>query len=125
MQFYFKAQSQDDHSMLQLAVEFQARTCNTLASSAVARSATHRYRVSRPAPWPRARTGARAATLPWRGWRGAGKGVPPPPPRRRRPAGVVQRLQAGPSPRRAAHLRAADKAHGQADGIDHRATGRL
>jgi len=47
--------------------EFQARTCNTLAFRAVARSATHRYRVRRPAPWPRARTGARTAKLPWRG----------------------------------------------------------
>jgi len=94
----------------------------TLAFRAVARSATHR---SRPAPWPRARTGARAATLPWRGGRGAGKAVPLPQPRRRRPAGVVQRLRVGPSPRRAAHLRAADKAHGRADGIDHGATGRL
>jgi len=63
--------------------------------------------------------------LPWRGGRGAGKRVPPPPPRRRRPAGVLQRLRTGPSPRRAAQLRAADKAHGRADGIDHRATGRL
>jgi len=104
---------------------FQARTCNTLAFRAVARSATHRYRVRRPAPWPRVRTGARTATLPWRGGRGAGKGVPPPPPQRQRPAGVVQRLRAGPSHRRAAHLRAADTAHGRADGIDHRATGRL
>jgi len=65
------------------------------------------------------------ATLPWRGGRGAGKGVPPPPPQRQRPAGVVQRLRAGPSHRRAAHLRAADTAHGRADGIDHRATKRL
>jgi len=80
---------------------FQARTCNTLSFRAVARSATHRYRVSPPAPWPRARTGARTATLPWRGGRGAGKGVPPPPPQRRPPAGLVQRLRAGPSPRRA------------------------
>ena len=63
--------------------------------------------------------------MPWRGGCGAGKGVPPPPPRRRWPAGVVQRLRAGPSPRRAAHLRAAEMAHGRADGIDHRATGRL
>jgi len=54
-----------------------------------------------------------------------GEGLPPPPPQRWRPAGVVQRLQAGPSHRRAAHLRAADTAHGRADGIDHRATGRL
>jgi len=59
------------------------------------------------------------------GGREPGKGVPPPPPQRRRPASVVQRLRAGPSHRRAAHLRAADTAHGRADGIDHRATGRL
>jgi len=48
-----------------------------------------------------------------------------PPPPRRLLAGVVECLRAGPSPRRAAHLSAADKAHGRADGIDHRATGRL
>jgi len=29
---------------------FQARACNTLAFTAVARSATHRHRVRRPAP---------------------------------------------------------------------------
>jgi len=106
-------------------LRFQARMCNTLAFRAVARTATHRYRVHRPAPWPRARTGAHTATLPWRGGRGAGKGVLPPPPQRRWPAGVVQCLRAGPSHRRAAHLRAADTAHGRADGIDHRATRRL
>jgi len=107
----------------QSQVKFQARTCNTLVFRAVARSATHRYRVSRPAPYPRARMGARAATLSWRGGHGAGKEVPPPPPRRRRPAGVVQRLRAGPLPHRAAHLRAADKVHGRADGMDRRTTG--
>jgi len=51
--------------------------------------------------------------------------VPPPSPRRWRPAGVVQHLLAGPSPRREAHLRAADKAHVWADGIKHRSMGRL
>jgi len=62
-----------------------------------------------------------------RGGGGVGqiKGVPPPPPQRRRPAVVVQRLRAGPLPRRAAHLRAADTAHGRGDAIDHSATGRL
>jgi len=59
-------------------VDFQARACNTLAFRAVALAATHRHRARRPAPWPRARTGERTATLPWRGGRGAGKRVPPP-----------------------------------------------
>jgi len=45
------------------AENFQARACNTMAFRAVARWATHRPRVRRPAPWPRARTGARTATL--------------------------------------------------------------
>jgi len=103
--------------------------CNTLAFRAVARSATHRHGARRPAAWPRARTGARTATLPCRGARGAGKGVPPPPQQRRRPAGVARRPPEGPSLRRAAHLRtagaAADTAHGRADGIDRCATGRL
>ena len=111
--------------MSRVDLKFQARACNTLAFRAVARAATHRHRARRPAPWPRARTGVRAATLLWRGGRGAGKGVPPPSPQRRPPAGVAQRPRAGPSPRRAAHLRAADKAHGWADGIDHCATGCL
>jgi len=88
------------------------------------RSATYRQR---PAPWPRARTGARTATLPWWGGRGAGKGVPPPLPQRRRPTAVVQRPRAGSSPRRAARLRAAggaaDTAHRRARGIDRRALG--
>jgi len=114
-----------DHHM----VRFQARACNTLAFRAVARSATHRHRARRLAPWPRARPGARTATLPWRGGRGAGKWVPSPLPQWRRPAGVSQRPRAGPSPRRAAHLLAtggaADTAHGWAGGIDRRATGRL
>ena len=109
--------------------EFQARACNTLAFNAVARSATHRHGARRPAPWPRARTGARTATLPWRGAPGAGKGVPPPPRQRRRPAGVARRPPEGPSLRRAAHLRtaggAADTAHGRAGGTDRRATERL
>jgi len=104
---------------------FQARTCNTLAFRAVARSATHRHRARRPDPRPRARTGARSATLAWRGRRGARKGVPLPPPELRRPAGVMLRLRAGPSPRRAAHRRAADTAHGRADGIHYSATGRF
>jgi len=80
-------------------------------------------------PWPRARTGARTATLPWRGARGAGKGVPPPPRQRRRPARVARRPLEGPALRRAAHLRtaggAADTAHGRVGGTDRRATGRL
>jgi len=109
--------------------EFQARACNTLAFRAVARSATHRHGACRPAPWLRARTGAHTATLPWRGARGAGKGVPPPPRQRRRPAGVARHLPEGPSLRCAAHLRtaggAADTAHGRAGGTDRRATGRL
>jgi len=54
--------------------QFQARACNTLAFRALARSATHRLWARRPAPWPRARTGARTATLPRWGGRGAGKG---------------------------------------------------
>jgi len=99
---------------------FQARACNTLAFRALARSATHRHRARRPAPWPRARTGARTATLPRRGGRGAGKRVPPPPSQRRRPAAVAQRPRAGSSPRRAARLRAAggpaNTAHGRAGG---------
>jgi len=70
--------------------------------------------------------GARTATLPWRGGRGVGNGVPPPPPQRRSPAGMAQRPRAGPSPRRAAHLLAAggaaDTAHGRAGGTDRRAT---
>jgi len=110
-------------------LEFQARACNTLAFRAVARSATHRHGARRPAPWPRARIGARTATLPWRGARGAGKGVPPPPRQRRRPASVARRPPEGPSLRRAAHLRtaggAADTVHGWAEGIDRCATGRL
>jgi len=105
--------------------QFQARRCNTLAFRAAARSATHRYRVRRPALWPRARAGARTATLPWREGRDAEKGVLSPLAQRRRPAGVVQRLRAGPSHSRAAHLRAADTAHGRADEIENRATGRL
>jgi len=109
--------------------DIQARACNTLAFRAVARWATHRHRARRPAPWPRAHTGACTATLPGRLGRGAGKQVPPPPPQRRRPAGVAQRPRAGPSPRRAAHLRAtggaADTAHVRAGGVDRRATGRL
>jgi len=52
---------------------FQARACSTLAFRAVARSATHRQRARRPAPWPRARTGARKATLPWRGGASGGE----------------------------------------------------
>jgi len=107
---------------------FQARACNTQAFRAVARSATRRQRARRLAPWPRERPGARTATLPWRGGRGAGQGGPPPLPQRRWPAGVAQRLRAGPSPRRAAHLRkaggAADTAHGWAGGIDRHAKGR-
>jgi len=51
--------------------------------------------------------------------------VPLPPPQRQRPAGVAQRPWAGPSPRRAAHLRTAKTAHGRASEIDRRATGRL
>jgi len=66
------------------------------------------------------------ATLPRRGARGAGKGVPP---QRRRLAGAARRPREGPSLRRAAHLRtvggAADTAHGRAGGTDCRATGRL
>ena len=112
------------HSQLQ-KFAFQACTYNTLAFRAVAPSATHRYRVRRPAPWPRARTGALTDTLLWRGGRAAENGVPPPSPQRRWPAGVVQRRRAGQSHRRAAHLHAADTAHGRADGIDHRAMGRL
>jgi len=69
--------------------------------------------------------GGTCSHVPVAGGCRAGKGVPPPSPRQRRPAGVVQRLPAGPSHHRAAHLRAADKAHGPADAIDHRATGRL
>jgi len=105
--------------------KFQARACNTLAFRPVARSAAHRHRARRPASWPLARAGAHTATWPWRGGRGAGKVVPPPPPRRRRPAGVAQRPRAGPSPRRAAHLRAAETAHGRVGEIDRRATGCL
>jgi len=94
-----------------------------------ARSATHRHRARRPAPWPRAHMGTRRVTFPWWGRRGARKGVPPLTPQRRRPAGVAQRPRAGPSPRRAAHLHAAggaaDTAHGRAGGIDRRATRRL
>jgi len=80
-------------------------------------------------PWPRAHKGACTATLSWWGGRGAGKGVPPLPPQRRRPAGDARRPRAGPSLRRAAHLRtaggAADTAHGWAGGTDRRATGRF
>jgi len=116
-------------SQWETVVQFQARACNTLASRALARWATHRHRVRRPAPRPRARTGVRKATLPWRGGRGAGKGVLPPPPQRRHPAGVAQRPREGQSPCLAAHLRAAggaaDTAHGRAGGIDRRAMGRL
>jgi len=117
------------HSFASTRYRFQARACNTPAFRAVARSAMHRQRARRLAPWPRARPGARTATLPWRGGRGAGKGGPPPLPQRRRPAGVAQRPRAGPSPRRAAHLRtvggAADTVHGWAGGIDRRAKGRF
>ena len=78
---------------------------------------------------PRARTGARTATLPWRGARGAKKGVPPPPRQRRRFAGVARRPPEGPSLGRAAHQRttggAADTAHGRAGETDRCATGRL
>jgi len=85
-------------------LEFQARACNTLAFRAVALLVTHRHRARRPTPKPRARTGARTATLPWRGKRGAGKRVPPPAPQRRPLAGVGRRRREGPSLRRAAHL---------------------
>ena len=91
---------------------FQARACNTLAFGAVARSAEHRHRARRPAPWPRARTGAHTATMPWRSGRAAAKGVPLPPPQRRWPASVARRPREGPSLRRAAHLRTASGAAG-------------
>jgi len=101
---------------------FQARACNTLACKAVARSATHRHRARGPAPEPRAGSGARTATLPWRGTHGAGKRVPPPPPQRRRPTSVARCPREGPSLRRAAHLRTADgavdTAHGRAGETD-------
>jgi len=109
--------------------QFQARACNTLAFRAVARWTTHWHWACRPALWPRARTGALTATLPVWGRRRARKGVPPPPPQRRRPAGVARRPQVRSSLRRAAHPRtagrAADTAHGRADGTDRRATRRL
>jgi len=108
---------------------FQARACNTLAFRAVARSAAHRHRARRPARWPRARSGARTATLPWWEGCGEGKGVLHPPLQRLRPAGDARRPRAGPSLRRAAHLRtaggAADTADGRACGTDRRAMGRL
>jgi len=93
-------------------LEFQARACNTLAFGAVARSAAHRHRARRPAHWPRERTGAHTATMPWRSGRAAAKGVPLPQPQRRRPASVARRPREGPSLRRAAHLRTAGGAAG-------------
>jgi len=119
-----------EHSRPRERLLTQARACNTLAFRTVARLAANRHGARRPAPWPQARTGARTATLPWRGARGAGKGAPTPPPRqRRRPADVARRPPEGPSLRRAAHLRtaggAADTAHGRTGGTDRCATGRL
>ena len=75
-----RSSSSEYHLTFQQCSTFQEITCITVAFRAVARSATHKYRVSRPAPWPRARMGARAATLPWPVECGAGNGAPPPPP---------------------------------------------
>ena len=93
-------------------LEFQARACNTLAFGAVARSAAHRHRARRPAHWPRERTGAHTATMPWRSGRAAAKGVPLPQPQRRWPASVARRPREAPSLRRAAHVRTASGAAG-------------
>jgi len=72
----------------------------------------HRHQAHRPAPQPRARTGAHTATLPWRGGRAAGKGVPLLQPQRRRPASVARRPLEGLSLRRGAHLHTAGGAAG-------------
>jgi len=110
-------------------LQFQARAGMTLAFRAVAHSLTDRHRAHRPAQQPRARSGKRTATLPWRGGRGAGKGAPPPPPQLRRPAGILRRPRKGLSLCRAAHVRtawgAAETAHGRAGGSDRLAAGSL
>jgi len=67
---FLKSASQTSQFIL---ARFQARACNTLAFRAVARSAMHRYRARRPAQWPRARMGARAARCRRGGGLGRGK----------------------------------------------------